>query len=539
MSDMYAIKTSTLTAMGDVIRDKTWGEDIPYSRQEVVLAFDSSYSTLSTPRIKYTVPNCSQLKVRINPIGEYSYSNYNWVISYDTGSGSTLKVNQIDFDTVFPYEFIHTEPTIKFYGSKHQWWSQVSSSRLNTTTFDVELIGLDENGEEVKFKYTPLEMVEEFGGMVEDYETEIDNINQAHETEINELVEYYESLPLIPEEALNLTGSCNYKFSNNGWNWFIEQCGDKITTKDISTPNSMFYYSDSLKEIPFNINTTKTSTNYESAFYYCNKLKSLPYIIGPEKTPPTGAYSGTISLGSIFSNCRNIRNIPNDYFWKMIPNKDFWDKNATLTSQTYSSIFSGCYSLREHPDISMLGGVWTSPYNCIYYYLFNNCRSLDKVENLPVGGTYTSNAFAYTFDNCYRLKELIFAVNEDGTPKIANWKNQNINTKMFGYMVDSNETSWLKYNHGITADKKVSDDASYQLLKDNPDYYTTDERYSLYNHDAAVRTINSLPDCSAYGTNTINFKGIYGEYTDEGAINTLTEEEIAVAVAKGWTVSLS
>jgi hypothetical protein len=36
-------------------------------------------------------------------------------------------------------------------------------------------------------------MVEEFGGMVEDYETEIDNINQAHEIEINELVEYYES----------------------------------------------------------------------------------------------------------------------------------------------------------------------------------------------------------------------------------------------------------------------------------------------------------------------------------------------------------
>ena len=62
--------------------------------------------------------------------------------------------------------------------------------------------------------------------------------------------------------------------------------------------------------------------------------------------------------------------------------------------------------------------------------------------------------------------------------------------------------------------------------------------YSRYNHDSAVETINSLPDTSAYGTNTIKFKGSAGSATDGGAINTLTEEEIAVATAKGWTVSL-
>ena len=66
--------------------------------------------------------------------------------------------------------------------------------------------------------------------------------------------------------------------------------------------------------------------------------------------------------------------------------------------------------------------------------------------------------------------------------------------------------------------------------------------YSRYNHDSAVATINSLPDTSAYlaangGTNTIKFKGAAGSATDGGAINTLTEEEIAVATAKGWTCS--
>jgi hypothetical protein len=43
---------------------------------------------------------------------------------------------------------------------------------------------------------------------------------------------------------------------------------------------------------------------------------------------------------------------------------------------------------------------------------------------------------------------------------------------------------------------------------------------------------------TAGGTNTIKFKGIAGSKTDGGAINTLTEEEIAVAAAKGWTVTL-
>lgn len=66
---------------------------------------------------------------------------------------------------------------------------------------------------------------------------------------------------------------------------------------------------------------------------------------------------------------------------------------------------------------------------------------------------------------------------------------------------------------------------------------------SVYNHDSAVETINSLPDTSAYlasagGTNTIKFKGASGSATAGGAINTLTEAEIAVATAKGWTVTL-
>ena len=100
------------------------------------------------------------------------------------------------------------------------------------------------------------------------------------------------------------------------------------------------------------------------------------------------------------------------------------------------------------------------------------------------------------------------------------------------------------YNSGITIDKCIYNDETYQALKDDPDNYicgTEAENphyYSRYDKASAIRTINSLPDVSASGgTNTIKFKGEAGLRTDGGAINTMTEEEIAVATAKGWTVS--
>ena len=156
----------------------------------------------------------------------------------------------------------------------------------------------------------------------------------------------------------------------------------------------------------------------------------------------------------------------------------------------------------------------------------------------------TSNMFYDTFSSGYRLKDVIFATQDDGTPYTVNWKSQTIDLGVdyIGYAYDN--STILNYNSGITADKEVIDNTTYQALKNDPDWWTKNVAYSRYNHNSAVNTINSLPDTSAFlatkgGTNTIKFKGAAGSATDGGAINTLTAEEIAVATAKGWTVSLS
>ena len=223
-----------------------------------------------------------------------------------------------------------------------------------------------------------------------------------------------------------------------------------------------------------------------------------------------------------------------------------WNRVHTFSYATLNSLFANCYSLRKIP-VDVLNNMWgiqTSSSYVPMYNAFNKCYVLDEIRDFPIHqAALTSNCFDGLVQGCSRLKSFTFATNEDGTPKTANWKNQTItfenkyNSNPIGYAyLASNITG---YNSGITADKEVTDDATYQTLKNDPDWFTCNYQYSRYNHDSAVETINSLPDCSASGTNTIKFMSLSGELTDGGAINTLTEEEIAVAAAKGWTVTLS
>ena len=338
----------------------------------------------------------------------------------------------------------------------------------------------------------------------------------------------------IPEEAFTISGNCSYRFYMDGWNWFIEQYGDRITTKDISNASYMFYNSSKIEKVPFDLNFDSVLSQHDltNIFYNCNNIKKISRMNNVK-----------VSLTrNMFWKCYNLREIPEDI-------ADTWDWNQ-LESQTsrYNGnqveMFTDCYSLRSIPINLIKSGNTYSNYNTSYFYNgFNSCYALDELTNLPVPytkSTWTSNAFFNTFYYCSRLKNATFALN-DGVPYTVTWKSQVIDLSYYiGYT--NYKPDILNYNSGITADKEVTDDASYQLLKNDPDWFTTKVEYSRYNHDSAVNTINSLPDTSAYletagGTNTIKFNGQAGASTDGGAINTLTEEEIAVAAAKGWTCS--
>lgn len=334
-----------------------------------------------------------------------------------------------------------------------------------------------------------------------------------------------------------LSGNCDYACAGAIASTYINMFSNTISTSNITSSSRMFYNS-TLKKIPFALNLGITVNIYyglNGLFDSAKKLKELPTL---NLLNPIG---GT---GYLFNECHNLRNLPDnfgeDFDWSFIHNTS---KYANL-----SYIFNNCFSLRSISE-NFLNNYWGISENSgfsNYYSSFCNCYTLDEIKGLRFNkSTMTSNMFINPFNNCARVKDIIFALEGDGSVQTVNCKSQTIDLSIgVGYYTGSNiDYITTNFNSGITANKRVIDDATYQALKDDPDWFTTRINYSRYNHDSAVRTINSLPDTSAYlasagGTNTIKFKGEAGSATDGGAINTMTEEEIAVATSKGWTVTL-
>ena len=320
----------------------------------------------------------------------------------------------------------------------------------------------------------------------------------------------------VEVNPITLSYDQSYKCSSPLSGAYINLFGNTISTYNITNASHMFDYCYNVENIPFDINTNG-SVDMSNMFQQCEQLRALPRI--PHARPTYLSYFMRL--------CYKLREVPDDYF-------DTWDfSNLAYLPR---DMIDGCTSLRRFP-FHALGAINGNDLGYFFKHFIAGCSCLDEASNVPIPSTETldSNQFEDTVGRTSRLKNFTFAT-PNGAPYVLNWNNQTLNfTDYCGYVDRENHITG--FNSGITADKKVYDDASYQALKNDPDWYTLDPVYSRYNHDSAVNTINSLPDTSAYGINTLKFKGEAGSATDGGAINTLTAEEIAVAAAKGWTVS--
>ena len=327
----------------------------------------------------------------------------------------------------------------------------------------------------------------------------------------NGMIDVIDGFNLVPDEAFVLTGNCNYRFYGGTNQWLIDLYGDKIITENITSAENMYMNNTALTEIPFELKF-KNPMSPTALFSGCSKLTQAPKM--------TNLAGGS----DMFLNCYKLTSLNGNQLV------------APASTFPMDEMFKDCRSLKSIenfldnvPDIQ--------PGNSIFgmYNVFENCYSMDELINLPyVYLTYNSSG--YGFGNCFsylfRLKELTF---RGGAVTSTSAKSTVLNlADCVGYSAYSSLP-----DYGLITDTRVTDDESYQALKNNPDWWTNNRFYSKYNHDSAVNTLNSLPDFSSLSiTMTIKFRGDAGSATDGGAINTLTEEEIAVATAKGWTVTL-
>lgn len=338
----------------------------------------------------------------------------------------------------------------------------------------------------------------------------------------------------LTAEDLAFTGDVSYLFYKGKWCWIADKFADLMSFNDITVSDYLFAQDANMTDASkFQLNFSQAKAG--NMFEGCQKLTKLPKV------------SGTLEryIGSIFRECNRLTSDEINIFFNNLS----YVKSSINPNVSY--LFYFCYSVRDlTPALEWLDGYlnsYTSTNQNIAsrQYWFGNCTALNEITNIPVQRTgldVKSNQFSGTFQNCYRAKNIMFKT-DNGVPYTVNWKGQTID--LITYVGHSpNGDAIINYNSGITLDKMVRSGSQYQALKDDPDWFAIDRPYSRYNHDSAVNTINSLPDTSAYlatagGTNTIKFKGDSGSATDGGAINTLTEEEIAVATAKGWTVTFA
>lgn len=327
---------------------------------------------------------------------------------------------------------------------------------------------------------------------------------------------------LTPPDSAYLLQDVVSSINNNGkWDWFFESEGKKITTKNITHFDNSFFCS-GLAHIDFDFNCSSgvPYNNAASAFAACTNLREAP-----------GFHNFIFSSATqLFYNCTNLVTLRESTLdWDTVYQNGAEDEWFFSTSMA----FANCPLLKEIPSYWLRCPARAMPWQWLLYQGFMGCHSLAQLTDieLPTSQEWTENAFNESFTDCHRLKELTFKTYD----QTFNWSNQYINLSTVG-----NHYMWEYFSWDTNHDKRVDDDAAYQALKNDPDWYTGYVEYSRYNHNSAVNTINSLPTVTGesniidFGTNC----SARGLWTDGGAIGDLTEEEIAVAAAKGWTVAI-
>lgn len=298
-------------------------------------------------------------------------------------------------------------------------------------------------------------------------------------------------------EALKIKGVGNYRFAFDNWNWFIEQYGNQITTENIIVAESMFAQSPSILEIPFDLNFDKENGAVIQSIFVNSGISKCPKM--------TGKITNT---NMMFGGCENLEELNDDFyneidwsFFDNIPADNHWDGNR-------SQMFWCCRNLKKMPPIEFLnhGSRETWGSNTIYWCGFQYCNNLEEIVDMPIPhyfieGTDGLDGFV---EECYKLRKLTFALGEDGNPQMVKW----------GGLV-----LYLNRNTG----------------------WEGDNSNSVYDLQSAIETIHSLPDATnaindGMDMNTIVFSSTAGA-NNRGAIGDMSEEDIALAAAKGWTVA--
>ena len=264
-----------------------------------------------------------------------------------------------------------------------------------------------------------------------------------------------------------------------------------LDTGSVMSMSSMFNSCSNLQSIP-QLDTSSVMNMYYM-FKDCSSLQSIPLL-------DTGSVT---NMGSMFSSCSSLASIP---------------QLDTSKVTDMDSMFKGCSSLQSIPLLDT-GSVTNMK------YMFQNCSNLKSIPQLD---TSSVTSMYYMFNGCSSLQSI---------PQLDTSKVTDIGS-MFGScdsltsipLLDTGSITSISAPFSYTSSTDLTDLGGFKNLKVSWSSNFLD-RVPNATVESLMNVINYAYDLTA--------NGLSGQTLRFGTtnLNKLTEDQIAIATAKGWTLT--
>ena len=285
-------------------------------------------------------------------------------------------------------------------------------------------------------------------------------------------------------------------------------------TSSATSMRDMFSYCTSLTTIP-QLNTSSV-IDMEAMFSYCTSLTTIPQL----------DTSSVSSMYCMFQKCSSLTTVPqldtssatslSGMFWgcsslTTVPQLD------TSSATSLSGMFRGCTSLTTIPQLDTSSATSLSE-------MFRGCTSLTTVPQLD---TSSATNIVSMFEDCASLTT-IPQLDTSSVSSMMDLFEGCISLTSIPLLDCSSITSTYSPFRDVSLNK-LTDLGGFKNLKVSWDYNFLN-RVPYATVESLMNVINNLYDLTA--------NGLSGQTLRFGTINLkkLTDEQIAVAVAKGWTL---
>lgn len=298
----------------------------------------------------------------------------------------------------------------------------------------------------------------------------------------------YDGNSLINTELLKI-GDFNNKTIqySKGSNVYIDAKPNKI---DVAATGIKFGYT-TLTEIP-DIFDFSNVTDMYAMFYHCDKLTTIPLL----------DTSNVTTMESMFGHCSKLTTIP------LID---------TSNVTTMLRMFIGCKLLQSIP---LLDTSNVTDMDIMFY----GCSSLQSV---PLLNTSKVRYMSSMFSDCSKLTTIPLL----DTSNVTNMSSMfsDCSSLQSIPLLDCSKVKYMSDMFGSSDNTTLTEIGGFKNLKISVTSNFLDKAPNL-TVDSLMNVINNLYDLTANGLSGQSLK--FGSTN----LNKLTEEQIAVATAKGWTL---